>query len=91
MKDVPVPTDRGEWTYQFENQWLALFNTDYNWATFTFFELEIEDERCLGRYNATIGFLGFSLYVSYVYDESPIKELLENTEEFLEDIREKDK
>ena len=61
-------TSRG-WVFSFENQWAGVFMpTRHSWTDFTFIQLEIEHERCMANWNATVALLGFQWFVSYSED-----------------------
>lgn len=69
LETVPMRTSRG-WTWMLDSQWPAVFRPrEHSWTDFTLIRLEIEHERAMANWNATIALLGFVAYVSYCYAE----------------------
>lgn len=70
LKSVPVRLSRG-WVFSFDSQWPAVFRpAKFAWTDFTFIQVEIEHERAMDNWNATVCILGFCFYVSYSYHDS---------------------
>lgn len=69
LKSVPIRLTRG-WVFGWENQWAAVLRpSKFAWTDFTVIQIEVEHERAMDNWNATLGLLGFQFFVSYSYHE----------------------
>lgn len=67
---------RGKLHINFYNEWLY-FLIPTSWTTFTFIKCEMEDEYWLGIFRLSIVLLGFGMNLSFLYDESKSKDMLD--------------
>jgi hypothetical protein len=66
---VPVRTSRG-WSFSWDNQWPAVFRpSKHSWTDFSLIRIEVEHERAMDNWSASLALLGFTCYVSYCYYE----------------------
>lgn len=83
MKFQPVLGTRERtvgWFVDANQQWTDLFGS-CNWYDLTLLHLGGEWNRHLGRWELTVGLLGFNLRVEYVYDDAPIRRLMDMRDE----------
>jgi len=73
------------WFIDWIEHWSQFFS-HHNWNTFTFIQIEFEDDRCMGGVETTIIFLGLGFRLRWNYKETElIKELNERLEEIFKD------
>ena len=70
------------WFVYADQQWTDLFG-DCNWYDMTLVHLGGEWSRHMGRWEVEVGLLGFNLRITYVYDDAPIRKLLDMREEYI--------
>lgn len=59
---------------ELRTEWTQLFG-EYNWYTFTFIKVEIENDKWTGGASLDIALLGFSAYFRWNYDPSKIDDI----------------
>lgn len=73
--------------FEFINEWTQ-FSKGWNWRTFHPFMIEVEEDRCMGGFEATFIFMlvGFRVRVNYVETNTTeeINKALEDLKETLE-------
>jgi hypothetical protein len=74
--------ERGNFILELENQWLQ-FTRKFNWWTFDFILLRVEDDKMLGAYELEVALLGFALRARWhVRDTEATKSLAEQIAKF---------
>lgn len=58
-----------------------------NWYTFTFAQVEIEDDACTGRWRIDLALLGLHVHIEYIYDFTFTHAMRDRVEELKEGLK----
>lgn len=79
----------GKVQVEFYEEWSHFFEK-CNWYTFTPFCLTFENEAYLGAFEVTLTLMGFTVRVTYQYNEEPINTLKQLRDEAFKNNADKD-
>jgi hypothetical protein len=66
--DIPW-AEKGHWNVCWSQDWSEWFTGGMNWRTFTFLNVDYEDEIYMGSRELNFGFLGFNVRLAWVYND----------------------
>jgi hypothetical protein len=85
-KAKQITREDRSWLWTWENQWPQLWK-QYNWSTYTFFELSFQNDSMMGAYEAVFIVLGFGFNWRWNHTETDFtKQMNEQIESIQADL-----